>query len=100
MSSRNVYLSSADRADSIVLYQSLGRARTMIEQGERQSSAVITEMSEMISRKPSARIDYISIADAMTLRECILLVPGMQILVSLAVRFGTTRLIDNLLLTI
>ena len=54
----------------------------------------------MISRKPSARIDYISIADAVTLRECTTLVSGMQILVSLAVRFCTTRLIDNLLLTI
>jgi len=100
MSSRNVYLSSADRADSVVLSQSLGRAREMIEHGERKSSAIITEMSKMISRKPSARIDYISIADAVTLRECTTLVSGMQILVSLAVRFGTTRLIDNLLLTI
>lgn len=100
MSSRNVYLSSADRADSVVLSQSLGRAREMIEHGERQSSAIITEMSKMISRKPSARIDYISIADAMKLQECTTLVSGMQILVSLAVRFGTTRLIDNLLLTI
>jgi len=72
----------------------------MIEHGERKSSAIITEMSKMISRKPSARIDYISIADAVTLRECTTLVSGMQILVSLAVRFGTTRLIDNLLLTI
>src|SRR5271167_1684098 len=70
MSSRNVYLSSADRADSVVLSQALGRAREMIEYGERQTSAIITEMSKMISRKPSARIDYISIADAVTLREC------------------------------
>jgi len=100
MSSRNVYLSSTERADSAVLSQSLQRAQELIEQGERNSSVLMTEISNMILRKPSAQIDYISIADAITLRECTVLGTGMKILILLAVRFGATRLIDNALLTI
>ncbi len=100
MSSRNVYLSPAERAESIVLSRSLQRARELIEGGERQSSAIKSEMTKLISAKPSARIDYISVADSSSLQEIDNLKPGSEVLISLAVRFGSTRLIDNFLLKI
>jgi pantoate--beta-alanine ligase len=61
---------------------------------------MVREMTKVISAAPSARIDYISVADAETLEELSTLQPGRTALVSLAVRFGTTRLIDNILLTL
>ena len=100
MSSRNVYLSASERAESVVLCQSLQRAKELVSGGQRQSSAILSEMTKMISSKKSAAIDYISIADASTLEEVSLLTPGPEILVSLAVKFGSTRLIDNILLTV
>jgi pantoate--beta-alanine ligase len=55
-------------------------------------------MTKLISVQPSARIDYISIADAQTLNELPTLTEKTAALVSLAVRIGSTRLIDNLIL--
>jgi pantoate--beta-alanine ligase len=100
MSSRNVYLSSTERKDSTVLYQSIRLAQQLINDGERNSSIIISEMSKLITSKPSAKIDYISITDASSLEDLAVLRPNDSILILLAVRFGTTRLIDNILLTI
>ena len=100
MSSRNVYLSPTERKDSTVLYQSLRLAQQLIDEGERNCSIIISEMSKLITSKPSAKIDYISITDASSLEDLAVLRSNDYILISLAVRFGTTRLIDNILLTI
>jgi pantoate--beta-alanine ligase len=98
MSSRNVYLSSAERAESTVLYQSLQSARDMVRDGETRSANLIRRMTDLISSRPSARIDYISVADSATLEELETLTRGRETLISLAVRFGSTRLIDNVTL--
>ena len=100
MSSRNVYLTSTERSESIVLFQSLQLAKQLIEKGERNCNKIISEMTKLISTKPSASIDYISIADAGTLQEFTNLKSGDNVLISLAVRFGATRLIDNITLNI
>ena len=100
MSSRNVYLSEVERKESVVLHQSLQLAKKLIEYGERNCSLIISEMKKLISANLSAKIDYISITEAETLEELSVLQDGNQALISLAVRFGTTRLIDNILLTI
>ena len=100
MSSRNVYLSPVERSESVVLSKSLRRAEELARAGERSPSAIVQEMTGIISTAPSARIDYLSVADAETLEELSSLQPGRTALVSLAVRFGTTRLIDNILLTL
>ncbi|MDI6765711.1 MAG: pantoate--beta-alanine ligase [Bacteroidota bacterium] len=99
MSSRNTYLSEAERKESVALYQSLQLAKKLIEDGEWNCSLIISEMKKLISTKPSAKIDYISIADAETLEELPVLQDGKRMLISLAVRFGTTRLIDNIIIT-
>jgi len=100
MSSRNVYLSPSERADATVLYESLLLAEKLIKQGVRDSARIIGEMKNLIASKPTAKIDYISTADARTLQEVSQLRSGDTVLISLALRIGTTRLIDNVQLTI
>ena len=100
MSSRNVYLSPEERNESTVLYRSLCLAQQLIAAGERDSETVRTAMNNLIAQMPHTQIDYISIADALTLEDRPLLETGNRILISLAVRFTATRLIDNCLLTI
>jgi len=99
MSSRNVYLSTTERNESAVLYQSLQLAKQLIDEGERNCSTIISEMTKLITSKPSAKIDYVLISNASSLEELVTLQTGCKILVSLAVRFGTTRLIDNIIHT-
>ena len=94
MSSRNVYLSTEERRSAIVLSQSLKLAEDMIAKGEKNAERIRGEMRAIIEREPKAVIDYVSIADGNTLDELNEIKPGAVI--SLAVRFGRTRLLDNM----
>lgn len=96
MSSRNTYLSETQRAQAPVLYQSLKLAEHLIRIGERNAGIVIHQMKDLIAKNSIAVVDYVSIADATTLEELAQCRGNM--LVSLAARFGTTRLIDNITL--
>jgi len=96
MSSRNVYLTEAQRKEAPVLYQALSLARDRIQQGECRRATLVEEMRAVISGRSSATIDYLSVADAGTLEEVEQITPGKDVLISLAARFGTTRLIDNI----
>jgi len=95
MSSRNGYLSPADRAEAPVLFRALQRAERVILEGGRDPVTIKSTMEVMIRTGSSAAIDYLSIADAVTLQEQTILHSGREILISLAARFGSTRLIDN-----
>jgi pantoate--beta-alanine ligase len=97
LSSRNVYLSPKQRAAAPVLFRSLQAAQRSYGAGERNASALRQTMERMIAQEPLALIDYISVADGTTLKEITDRIERGA-LVSLAVRFGTTRLIDNVLL--
>lgn len=94
MSSRNVYLSTEERRSAIVLSQSLKLAEDMIAKGEKNAERIRGKMRAIIEREPKAVIDYVSIADGNTLDELDGVKPGAVI--SLAVRFGRTRLLDNM----
>jgi pantoate--beta-alanine ligase len=94
MSSRNVYLNPQERQAAIVLFKALTLARNRREKGERNAETVRQEMTSLISQEPLAKIEYISIADAQTLEELSKI--DRPALVSLAVKFGKTRLIDNM----
>ena len=96
MSSRNTYLSPEERKTALVLYRALALAQRRWEQGEKDAESIRQEMSGLIQEEPLATIDYVSIADADTLDELDTL--KLPALVSLAVRIGKTRLIDNILL--
>ena len=94
MSSRNTYLNAEERRQAVALYQALLAAKAMIEQGERDAHRVKRHMEELIHRQPLANVDYISVVDPESLRE-ITEISG-AVLLALAVKFGATRLIDNL----
>lgn len=98
MSSRNVYLSSEQRQQALVLSQSLLEAAKAIEQGERDPFKVMAGMREKIESAPEARIDYIAIYRADDLADIKQIED--KILIALAVKFGNTRLIDNLLVEV
>jgi pantoate--beta-alanine ligase len=93
-SSRNVYLSEEERKQAKVLYQALRLAKGMIKKGERSPSKIVSKMNKLIDKQPLVEIDYIAITNAHTL-ELLSKLKG-EVLISLAVRFGKTRLIDNI----
>jgi pantoate--beta-alanine ligase len=93
MSSRNTYLNPEERKQAVVLYQALTLAQKLWSQGEKDAQTIRQQMADLIQKQPLARIDYISIADAETLDELDRVRPPA--LVSLAVKIGKTRLIDN-----
>jgi pantoate--beta-alanine ligase len=93
MSSRNTYLNIEERKQAAVLYQALNLAQKLYAEGEKDAKAILRQMTALIQRQPLADIEYISIADGETLDELDRVKPPA--LVSMAVRFGKTRLIDN-----
>jgi len=98
MSSRNAYLSPEERRQAPVLYRSLRIGEDLIRAGERSASRVAAAVTAEISGKSSARLDYVSVADAETLEPAATLEAGGAVIISLAARFGSTRLIDNILI--
>lgn len=93
MSSRNVYLSPDERRAALILFRALSLSERLHRTGERDAGRLRDRLEGLIKREPLARIDYISIADPETLQE-LETIEGPA-LVSLAVRIGETRLIDN-----
>jgi len=96
MSSRNIYLNPKQRQASVVLYKALNLAQKLWLQGERDAERIRQQMTALIQKQSLANIDYVSIADPKTLEELEEVKPPA--LASLAVRFGKTRLIDNVVL--
>ena len=96
MSSRNTYLNPEERRAATVLYQVLTLAQKLWSQGETDAQRLRQEMIKLIQKQPLATIDYVSVANAETLDELDTVNPPA--LVSLAVKIGKTRLIDNIVL--
>ena len=96
MSSRNTRLTREQRQAAPVLYKALTLAQELWSQGEKDAGTIRHEMTELIEKEPLANIDYISIANNETLKEIHRVRPPA--LVSMAVKFGKVRLIDNIIL--
>ena len=96
MSSRNAYLTPAQRPAALALYRSLMLAKEMVEKGIRETAQIVGEARRLIENQPETDIDYLTICDPETLTEldCI----NQSALMALAVRVGKTRLIDNIVL--
>ena len=96
MSSRNVYLDPEQRRAATVLYRALGAAGAAYERGEREAGRLRDIVKETVAGEPLAELQYVSCADYASLQE-LERVTGKALL-SMAVLFGNTRLIDNLVL--
>ncbi|MEN6332969.1 MAG: pantoate--beta-alanine ligase [Phycisphaerales bacterium] len=94
MSSRNQYLSPQERSQAPVIYRSLQRCAELIEAGERDATRITAEMTGVLNQVPALRPEYVSIVDADSLEPCDP-VRG-RVLVAIAARLGSTRLIDNI----
>jgi pantoate--beta-alanine ligase len=105
LSSRNTYLDADHRRAAAVLYRALSAAKDAFDRGERDGDRLRSIMREIIAAEPLAKLDYVSAADAATLQELRAEPPpqpspvktGEGVLLSMAVRVGKPRLIDNFL---
>lgn len=93
MSSRNVYLKAHEMESALSLSRSLKMAKTLYERGERNSSKILSDVRAFIEKHPYTQVDYIKICDTHTLEDVAYL--ENEAVLALAVRVGSTRLIDN-----
>jgi pantoate--beta-alanine ligase len=98
MSSRNQYLDAEQRRNATALFRALEVLRQRIAAGERRAAPLVQAAKELIDATPGARLDYAEIVFWDTLQPMATL--HGQVLIALAVCFGATRLIDNLLITV
>jgi len=97
-SSRNVYLNTEERKQSVVLYQGVMAARKAITSGERDASAIMQLIRQAIQKAPEARLECAEVVRVRDLQPVRKISPGEEILAAVAVYFGKTRLIDNVIL--
>lgn len=98
MSSRNVYLAPGERQAALVLSRSLFSAQRLISEGERDARRIRDFIQREISGEKLADIDYVAVVDADTLDEARRL--EGRVMAAVAVRFGKTRLIDNVVVEV
>lgn len=93
LSSRNVFLTPEQRQEAVVLSKSLAEAETLIHQGERSVERIEEKIRRKITEESSGEIDYVEVRSAEDLVKSEII--NEPIVIALAVKFGTTRLIDN-----
>jgi pantoate--beta-alanine ligase len=98
LSSRHVYLTATQKREAEVIYKSLQLARGMIAEGRTEPLEIRRKMREVISKSRLAKIDYIALNRWDSL-EPVKTLKG-RVLISLAVRFGKTRLLDNIIVNV
>jgi pantoate--beta-alanine ligase len=96
VSSRNQYLTPQQKKDATLIYKSLQKCQDLITAGVKDSEKIVAEMQKILQQIPSIKIEYISIVDAETLQE-LKKITG-RVLTAVAVKIGSTRLIDNILI--
>jgi len=94
VSSRNKYLSEQQRKDATYIYKSLKKCESLVEAGTTDSKTIIGEMKQILNQVSSIEIEYISIVDAESLQE-LERIAG-KALAAVAVKIGSARLIDNI----
>lgn len=96
LSSRNAYLSPAERTQALVLNRAINEIASLVAKGERRADALVAAAQEIFAAEPSVRVDYIVLVDWSTLEPVEIAVPGT--LFAIAGYVGKTRLIDNTIL--
>lgn len=97
-SSRNVYLALEDRTDAPAIYRALMRARAAYDAGERSSSVLEQLMLDELATVTRMLVEYAVAVDSASLRGDTIFADEQCIVLLIAVRLGTTRLIDNLVI--
>jgi pantoate--beta-alanine ligase len=95
LSSRNRYLSPAEREQATVLSEAVQQAERAVREGEQEGKALVEAMQNTLAQAPDARVQYAEVVDARTLQPIDRIAPGQEVLAAVAVFFGDTRLIDN-----
>jgi pantoate--beta-alanine ligase len=95
MSSRNVYLQTGDRQSATVLHRALQSAQTLLQNGVRDALFLQSAMHRILKEESRAKVDYVEIVDAQTFEPMSHI--NRKSYVLLAVKFGETRLLDNML---
>lgn len=98
MSSRNVYLDTKQREQANILYKSLVLAKELVARGESDSKKIIHYVTKLIQSMPLATIDYVEIRDTNSWNTLSSLDKAEEAILALAVFFGKTRLIDNMII--
>jgi pantoate--beta-alanine ligase len=99
LSSRNIYLSAEERRVAPVLYRALKKAESAITRGRvRRAGEILQMIRETLAGEPLVSLDYVDVVDTRSL-EPLDLVRG-KVLIPIAARVGTTRLIDNIMLDV
>ena len=96
-SSRNVYLNAAERSAAVILSKALAKAKAAFEAGERDSAKLVALVTEMIQAEPLSNIDYVEMYQLPDLTPAEKTITTDHLL-AVAVKFGMTRLIDNVVL--
>ena len=96
LSSRNIYLSPAERVQALRLHESIALAEALVANGERRASSLIRAAKRILVAEAEIRIDYTEVVDWATLEAVEVATPGT--LFAVAAWVGATRLIDNLLI--
>ena len=97
MSSRNVFLDKASRREAAFLYKALRHGRKLVQKGVRDTATLQKAMRAVLQKASHGRVDYLEIVDSRTLERVVKLRSNSKALFALAVFFGKTRLIDNIL---
>ena len=97
LSSRNAYLNKNQRSDASVLFKALSLAKSLLDNGQRDTGRIISRMKQLIGKKKQAKIDYVAIVDLERLKEIKKI--KQNCLIALAVKIGNRRLIDNIVYT-
>ena len=100
LSSRNAYLRAEERAAAPVLFAALRRAGDAVIAGERDPRRLVDAVRETVAEEPLVALEYVEVRDAHELEPVDLLTDDRDVLVAVAARIGSTRLIDNVGITI
>lgn len=98
MSSRNSLLSKPERAEASLIYNALQQCAQAVHSGERRAAKLKKDMKRVLTLASLGFLDYAEIVDAKTLADVVNLKKGDKVLAAVAVYFGETRLIDNILI--
>jgi len=97
MSSRNAYLSPEQRKQATVLYRALMRVQSLVDRGEATTARLLVAGTQVMAEEPAVKLDYFEVVNRETLEPVSDVSRGA--LVAVAAHVGSTRLIDNIVVT-